>query len=216
MQLPPDFVIFDCDGVVVDSETVTNRILRDDLATRGLELSLERIVDLFVGGTIAGVCDTARKMGADMPEDWVDYIYPEMFKALAEEVTAVPGIETVLDALDRAGIGYAIGSNGPHAKMDVTLTRTGLAPRFKGRIYSREDVANPKPAPDVYLKAAADAGVDPSRCVVVEDSPSGARAGKAAGMHVMGYVATHPEEKIAPHCDATFHDMKDFAALLAV
>ncbi|MEP5153466.1 HAD family phosphatase, partial [Planktotalea sp.] len=170
MILPPDMVIFDCDGVIVDSEPITNRVMQASLARHGLALEFDEIMRLFVGGTMQGVMKLAIDMGAKLPDDWLDQIYGEMFVSLAEQVEPIPGIVPVLDALDAVGIPYAIGSNGPHAKMDVTLTRTGLKQRFEGRIHSREDVPNPKPAPDVYLRAAQSLGIAPERCAVIEDS----------------------------------------------
>ena len=216
MQMPPDMVMFDCDGVIVDSEGITNRVIQENLKTYDLDLALDEIMRLFVGGTMQGVMDLARDMGAKLPDSWLDEIYPEMHAALAIEVEAVPGAIAVLDALDAAGVPYAIGSNGPHAKMEVTLARTGLKDRLKGRIYSREDVPNPKPAPDVYLLAAKNAGVSPDRCVVIEDSASGAKAGVAAGMRTYGFYAETPKERLAPICDALFGDMADLRALLGL
>ncbi|WP_300012064.1 HAD family phosphatase [uncultured Roseobacter sp.] len=214
MTFPPDLVLFDCDGVLVDSEPLSNVVIQDNLARHGLNISIDQVEDYFVGGTLAGVMTTAREMGAKLPDGWLDSIYGEIFDVLAAEVEPVPGIFGVLDELDAAGIGYAVGSNGPHRKMEITLTRTGLRQRLSGRIYSREDVAQPKPAPDVYLKAAAEAGVSPDRCVVVEDSASGARAGKAAGMYCLGYVAGTDPERLAPICDALFRSMDDLPGLL--
>ncbi|MBO9473968.1 HAD family phosphatase [Shimia sp. R10_1] len=216
MTLPPDLVLFDCDGVLVDSERITNALLVENLAARGLQVAPDRVIDLFVGGTIAGVAKTARSFGATLEENWVDLIYAEMFERLAQEATPVPGVPSLLDALDAAGIPYGVCSNGPHAKMDVTLARCGLTQRFAGRIYSREDVPNPKPAPDVYLKAAADAGIAPANCVVVEDSPNGARAGKAAGMHTLGFIADTAAEHLTPICDAVFDDMRALPGLLGL
>lgn len=214
MHMPPDFVVFDCDGVLVDSEPITNRVIRDDLERYGLTMSMDQVMSRFVGGTIKGVMETAREMGANLPDSWVDDIYAKIFAALEAEVTLIPGADHVLDALDRAGIGYAIGSNGPHAKMRITLGRTGLAARLQGRVYSREDVANPKPAPDVYLKAMSDAGFAPSRCVVVEDSASGAKAGRASGAFVCGFAAETDPERLRPHCDVLFDDMAELPGLL--
>ena len=211
-----DMVIFDCDGVLVDSEPITNRAMQRNLASYGLELTLEEVMGSFVGGTIFGVCEKAKSMGADLPETWVEDFYQEMFEALRDTVEAIPGAAAVLDGLDAAGIIYAVGSNGPHEKMRITLTRTGLRERLEGRIYSREDVANPKPAPDVYLKAAADAGVPPARCVVIEDSASGAKAGKAAGMTVFGFAAETPADRLEPICDLVFEDMHDLPGLLGL
>lgn len=212
----PEYVLFDCDGVLVDSEPITNRVLRDDLAQRGLDVPLDRVITLFVGGTMAGVMAQARGMGAKLPDDWLDHIYAKIFAALAAECEIVPGVWDVLDALDDAGIGYAVGSNGPVAKMEVTMGRCGLLHRFSGRIFSAHDCPAAKPAPDVYLKAAAAAVIPPDRCVVIEDSASGARAGKAAGMRCFGYVAQTPPAKLEDICDALFADMAELPALIGI
>ena len=212
----PKLVIFDCDGVVVDSEPLTLQLIRDDLAARGLPLDLTKTTDLFMGGTIVGASTQAREMGADIPEDWVDLIYDKVFAALACKVEPIPGIGAVLDRLDRQGIAYAIGSNGPHRKMEITLARCGLAARFAGRTYSREDVAAPKPAPDVYLLAASQAGVAPQDCVVIEDSATGAQAAVAAGMAVFGFARETPRAKFEGLTELLFDDMAQLPALLGL
>jgi HAD superfamily hydrolase (TIGR01509 family) len=212
----PKLVIFDCDGVVVDSEPLTLQLIRDDLAARGLPLDLTKTTDLFMGSTIAGAGAQAREMGADIPEDWVDLIYDKVFAALARKVESIPGIGAVLDRLDRQGIAYAIGSNGPHRKMEITLARCGLAARFAGRTYSREDVAAPKPAPDVYLLAASQAGVAPQDCVVIEDSATGAQAAVAAGMAVFGFARETPRAKFEGLTELLFDDMGQLPALLGL
>ena len=216
MIMPPGMVIFDCDGVLVDSEPISDRVIQKSLAHYGLEITVQEVSGLFLGGTIAGVADTARGMGARLPGDWVDNIYAEIFEALAEEVELVPGAPLVLDALDAAGIPYAVGSNGPHRKMEITLKRTGLAGRLAGRVWSREDVPNPKPAPDVYLAAAQAEGVPPERCVVIEDSPNGARAGVAAGMYTVGFAAHTDRAALLAVCDAAFDAMPELPALLGL
>jgi HAD superfamily hydrolase (TIGR01509 family) len=202
--------------VVVDSEPLTLQLIRDDLAARGLPLDLTKTTDLFMGSTIAGAGAQAREMGADIPEDWVDLIYDKVFAALARKVESIPGIGAVLDRLDRQGIAYAIGSNGPHRKMEITLARCGLAARFAGRIYSREDVAAPKPAPDVYLLAASQAGVAPQDCVVIEDSATGAQAAVAAGMAVFGFARETPRAKFEGLTELLFDDMGQLPALLGL
>lgn len=209
-------VIFDCDGVLVDSEMITNRVIQENLKRHDLLLELDEIMHLFVGGTMQGVMDLSREMGATLPDDWLDHIYSEMHAVLAKEVEPVKGAVAVLDALDAAGIPYAIGSNGLHSKMAVTLPKTGLLERFTGRVFSREDVANPKPAPDVYLLAASRAGIAPDRCVVVEDSASGAKAGVAAGMTTFGFYGETPRERLEPICNAVFGDMSELPALLGM
>lgn len=211
-----DFVIFDCDGVLVDSEPMTNIVIRDNLAGYGLEMSTQDVIGFFMGGTMRGIMDKAMALGARLPADWQDEIYAAMFEALEAGVEIIPGVAEMLDRLDAAGVGYAVGSNGPHAKMAITLKRTGLLERLEGRIYSREDVPRAKPAPDVYLKAALDAGMAPERCMVVEDSPSGARAGIAAGMFTAGFVAETPRERLAPICDVLFGDMSELPGLIGL
>lgn len=214
MQLPPSAVLFDCDGVLVDSETITNTVMRDSLATHGLSLELHEIMPLFVGGTIQSCYEQAKKLGADLPDSWVPDIYDEMYTRLAEDVTLISGVNQMFDQLDEARISYAVGSNGPHAKMAITLAKTGLLTRLEGRIVSREDVSRPKPAPDIYLRAAQLVAQSPERCIVIEDSVSGAKAGKAAGMVTWGFTAETPEESLSPICDATFHNMADLPMLL--
>lgn len=211
-----ELVIFDCDGVLVDSEPITNGVLRDDLATRGLDLPVERVIELFVGGTMAGVMTEARSMGAEMPENWLDVIYSKVFEALDREVEIVPGADTVLDALDTASIPYAVGSNGPMRKMEITLSRTGLWDRLMPHVYSGQECPAPKPAPDVYLKAAERCGVRPENAVVIEDSASGARAAVAAGMACFGFVRETPAEQLQAHCDVRFDRMELLPGLLGI
>jgi HAD superfamily hydrolase (TIGR01509 family) len=186
-------VIFDCDGVVVDSEGPTFAMLGEDLARHGLPRSVPQMEAMFLGGTVQGVFDTARSLGATLPDDWVADFYERLYARLGQGTPLVAGILGVLDRLDAQNIPYAIGSNGSARKMEVTLGQhPGLIARFQGRIFSAYNVARPKPAPDLYLHAARALGVPPQDCVVIEDSPNGARAARAAGMRCMGY---------APHGD---------------
>lgn len=214
--MPPDMVLFDCDGVLVDSETLTADAICSNLGRYGLPIGPEELSQFFLGGTIMGVETKALELGAKLPPRWIDEIYSEIFEVLGAHVELIPGVLGVLDHLDAAGIPYAVGSNGPHRKMEITLTRTGIADRLKGRVYSREDVTTPKPAPDVYLKAAQDAGIAPVRCVVIEDSPNGARAGIAAGMFTYGFAAETDRARLEPVCDAIFTAMEDLPGLLGL
>lgn len=188
----PDLVIFDCDGVLVDSETVSNTVLAENLTRHGLPMTADRCMDLFVGGTMASVDDTARTMGADLPVDWIDEIYAETYAALRAGVDVIAGIPELLDRLDAERIPYAVGSNGSDDKMQITLGQNGLHGRFGDAIFSAHTLKTAKPDPDLYLAAAAHFGVDPSRAVVIEDSATGATAAARAGMRCLGY---------APHGD---------------
>jgi HAD superfamily hydrolase (TIGR01509 family) len=212
----PKLVIFDCDGVLVDSEPLTDAVMQKSFAHYGLDLPITQINSLFVGGTMTGAMHQARALGAALPDHWLKEIYTEIYSVLEQSVELVPGVIGVLDELDRAGIGYAIGSNGRTRKMEITLGRTGLLERFQGRFFSAQDCPAPKPAPDVYLKAAAHAGIDPVDCVVIEDSATGAKAGQAAGMRCFGYSAETPRDTLHPYCDAVFDDMAELHALLGL
>ena len=215
--MTPKLVIFDCDGVLVDSEMITNNLLRDDLAKRGLDLPIGQIMALFVGGTMKSVGVQAAKMGADIPDGWVDGFYKKMYADLAKGTPLINGVEDVLDRLDAALIPYAVGSNGSMAKMDITLGQhPGLYARLKGRIYSAHVLGVAKPEPDMYLKAAADAGIDPTDCVVVDDSPSGCIAAQRAGMRCLGFAEHDDGARLAAVGAEVVHSMGEVAKKLGV
>lgn len=188
----PAAVLFDCDGVIVDSEGPTCDLLIDDLARHGLPLTRPELEADYIGGTIETVANRARAAGARLPDDWVPAFYTRMYAMLAEDAPLVPGILALLDRLEAAGIPFAVGSNGTPEKMRITLGRHGLIPRFRA-VLSGQALRRPKPAPDVYLAAAAACGAAPTDCVVVEDSPTGARAGLAAGARVIGLAPHGPD-----------------------
>jgi HAD superfamily hydrolase (TIGR01509 family) len=212
----PDLVIFDCDGVLVDSETVSNRVLADNLARHGLTLTLAETMETFVGRSMTGVRDTARAMGAELPDVWIDLIYDEIYAALRDGVDVIAGIPALLDALDTAGIAYCVASNGSDEKMDITLGTTGLAPRFKGRRYSAHALGVSKPDPDLFLIAASANGTDPSRCLVIEDSPSGAIAARRAGMACLGYVPEGHADRLSAQGATIIRHMDAVAAHLGL
>lgn len=213
----PEAVLFDCDGVVVDSEGPTFALFLEDLEAHGFPLSLEEFETQFVGGTVEMVAQRAKAAGAALPEGWVGQFYERMYAMLAAGVPLVRGITDVLDRLDAAGIPYAMGSNGSLEKMHITLGQHGLEGRFRV-VLSGQALGSPKPAPDVYLAAAASCGAQPEACVVIEDSANGAKAGLAAGMRVLGYVEHGPETPSARALTALgvplFHRMDELLALL--
>lgn len=212
--MTPDLVIFDCDGVLVDSEPITNRELAEDLRAHGLDVTTDECIALFVGGTMASVYLRARELGAALPGDWVERFYDRMIAALAREVVPVPGIRRALDRIEAAGLATAIGSNGPMRKMEVTLGRCGFWDRFRGRIFSAHDVGIAKPDPGLYLHAAARMGIEPGRCTVVEDSPSGVRAAVAAGMRCLGLAGDTSARRLADAGAEPFDDMDALPVLL--
>lgn len=212
----PDAVLFDCDGVLVDSEKLTNQLLREDLARHGLDLSLEHVTREFTGGTMYTVAERARVLGAKLPGDWVPGFYDRMFEVMASEVEPVRGASDLIDDLLSAGVKMAVASNGPAAKMEITLRRAGMWDRLSPHIYSAQDLEQPKPAPDVYLHAASQLGAIPEKCVVIEDSLSGAQAGQAAGMRCIGYAPHGQAQDLAAYCDAVFTDMGMMAEALSL
>ena len=210
-------VILDCDGVLVDSEPIAFDLLADDLARHGLTLTHDRLERDFLGGTMFDVFARARALGATLPDGWVADFYEHLYARLAAGTPLVHGVTAVLDALDRAAIPYAVGSNGSDRKMQVTLGQhPDVLARLHGRLFSGQTLGMPKPAPDLYLHAAAALGAAADRCAVVEDSPTGCRAARAANMACFGCAARGDGAALADAGATVFHRMADLPALLGL
>jgi HAD superfamily hydrolase (TIGR01509 family) len=181
-------VIFDCDGVLVDTEPMTDEIISGNLARHGLTISPHDVHRMFAGGTIEGVGIEATRLGAQLSATWEDDIYDEIFDALRKGVPVIAGVIDLINALDRAGVKRAIASNGPVPKMEISLAPSGLFDLFSGRIYSGHDYG-PKPKPDMLQQIMKDHRVTPDEAVMIDDMPAGFLAAKAAGMRCFGYVA---------------------------
>ena len=207
-------VIFDCDGVLVDTEMLFNQTLAEDLGKHGLSLTLEQCMGLFVGGTIPGVKVEAEKLGAVLPDSWVEDFYVKAYKLLGEGTEPVAGIKDALDAIERAGIPYCVASNGRVQKMEITLGRTGMLDRFKDVMFSAQAMGTAKPAPELFLAAAAGFGVSPNECIVIEDSLTGVLAAKRAGMKCYGYTPHGGGEALAAEDAILFDDMAQLPVLL--
>lgn len=208
-----ELVIFDCDGVLVDSERITNRVYCAMLNDLGLELSLQDMFDKFVGrSTGQNLALITEMLGAPPPDEFFPAYQARAWEALKSEVTPIPGIPELIRQL---ALPSCVASSGEAEKIRITLGATGLLPHFEGRIFSVRDVEHPKPAPDLYLLAAKTMGVSPSRCAVVEDTTTGVAAGHAAGMHVFGF-ADHTDEALLKRAGAaeTFSTMDDLAGRL--
>jgi HAD superfamily hydrolase (TIGR01509 family) len=213
----PRAVLFDCDGVLVDSEPATFNLLVDDLASHGLSLPRAEMERLFIGGTIAGVHVKARSLGARLPNGWVAEFYERLYARLAEGTPLVPGVLDLLDVLDAAGIPYAVGSNGSDRKMQLTLGQhPGLLDRFRDRLFSGQTLGAPKPAPDLYLQAARALGQAPADCTVIEDSPTGARAAAAAGIPCFGFAPHDDGAALAAEGATLFRSMTDLPRLIGL
>lgn len=214
----PEAVIFDCDGVLVDSERIANQVLAELLTEAGLPTTRDESMGLYMGRTMAACRALAeQRHGGPLPEALFEEDYYERcFAAFARELRPVPGIESALAALEHAPIPYCVASSGPPKKIRTTLGHTGLLPRFEGRITSAVEVAHGKPAPDVFLLAAERLGAPPAACCVVEDSVLGVRAARAAGMRVLGFARDVAAEALAAAGAEPFRDMRELPVRLGV
>lgn len=208
-----ELVIFDCDGVLVDSERITSTVLCTMLNELGLSLSLQDMFELFVGKSMAqDVALITELLSQPPPGDFEANFRRRSTAALAAGIEPVAGVAGMLDELR---IPFCVASSGRHEKIRLTLGKTGLLDKFAGKIFSVTDVAEPKPSPDVFLLAARTFGVEPSACAVVEDTPTGVCAGVAAGMHVFGFAAETPRHRLeAAGVQHLFSDMRQLPGLL--
>ena len=203
-------MIFDCDGVLVDSEPLSNRALSEALTAAGHPMTPEETTGTFIGRSWASCEEIIRaRFGSVPPGLEADY-RRRMTEAFDAELRPVPGVVAALDAIDAP---TCVASSGPHDKMRHTLGLTGLYARFEGRIFSAYDVARGKPAPDLFLHAAARMGFEPGDCTVVEDSPVGVEAARAAGMRVLGYAGRTDPAQLS-EASAVFADMAELPALI--
>jgi HAD superfamily hydrolase (TIGR01509 family) len=211
---PFELVIFDCDGVLVDSERITHRLFQRMLEEIGLALSHDDMYERFVGRSMPQCLDIITHLkGAAPPDGFVDDYRARIKVAFEAELRAVAGIEDVLNGLE---LPYCVASSGDHYKMRLTLGLTKLLPRFTGRMFSVTEVAQSKPAPDVFLHAARKCNAHPAACLVVEDTPTGVTAGVAAGMTVYGYAAMTPVERLRDAgAHQVFSNMQDLPRLIA-
>lgn len=213
----PKAVIFDCDGVLVDSEPVAHALVAESLTGYGMAMNAGDVAEAFFGGTMADVVHHARANGAALPEDWAAGMYAALYARLAEGVDLIDGILPVFEALDAAAIPYAVGSNGSRAKMAITLGQhPELMRRVEGHLWSAHDHGPAKPDPRLYLLAAEGLGVAPGDCVVVDDSPIGCTAGVRAGMRVLGFAEHDDGARLAAVGAEVFHRMDALPGLLGL
>lgn len=184
-----DAVLFDCDGVLVDSEPITNAVLRDMLEELGWKLTAAECMRIFIGKAVRDEAATIEAhTGQPLTEDWLVRFRERRNQGLVQGVQPIPGALAAVAAVhQRFGGRIAVCSGADRFKVELQLDKCGLMPWFTGRIFSGHEMPRSKPAPDVYLAAAAALGVDPRRCVVVEDTVTGVTAGVAAGARVFGY-----------------------------
>ena len=214
MSLPISLVIFDCDGVLVDTERIAVKIDVVVLGKLGWTMTEAEVIERFMGRSDEEMTrEIEAHLGRRLPASWEEpfrHLYREAFAA---ELTPVPGI---VEALDAIAIPTCVASSGTHEKIRYTLGLTGLYERFAGRIFSVSEVARGKPAPDLFLHAAQRLGVPPAGCAVVEDSPYGIEAARAAGMRAFGYAGgLAPRRALEGHETIVFDDMRELPRLIA-
>lgn len=210
-----DLIIFDNDGVLVDSEPISNRHLAAYLTELGIETSYEDSLRDYMGSAMHRVHDLVlERTGQRLPADFDDVFHARVFAAFERELGPVPGAAEVLEKLAADGVPYCVASSGSHQRIRVGHRTTGLDRWFREeRIFSSQDVGKGKPAPDLFLYAAERMGVAPGRCAVVEDSPLGVQAAVAAGMDVYGFTAMTPAERLTG-ATQLFADLRELPDLL--
>ncbi|MFE6892762.1 HAD family hydrolase [Streptomyces sp. NPDC057694] len=211
-----ELVIFDNDGVLVDSEPLSNTLLAGYLTELGHPTSYEDSLRDYMGAALHRVHDLVlERTGERLPDDFDDVFHGRVFAAFERELEPVRGVVDVLEKLTADGVPYCVASSGSHERIRVGHRTTGLDRWFgQERVFSSEDVGRGKPAPDLFLYAAERMGVAPEKCVVIEDSPLGVQAAVAAGMDVYGFTAMTPAEKLE-EADGLFGDMRELGGLLA-
>jgi HAD superfamily hydrolase (TIGR01509 family) len=216
--MPIDLIIFDCDGVLVDSEVISCRAHADVLTRHGYPITSEQVSERFLGrSTKQANLEIETELGRKLPDAYHGDLQDELLRAFEADLEAIRGIHDVLDVVTQA---VCVASSGSHERMRVSLGRASLYERLAPNIFSSSQVTNGKPAPDLFLFAASEMGVPPARCVVIEDSLAGIAGARAAGMKVFGFCggshcgAGHAETLRQAGADLTFSDMHQLPELL--
>jgi HAD superfamily hydrolase (TIGR01509 family) len=183
--MPSDLIIFDCDGVLIDSELIACRVSAACLAESGLSITAKE-TERYIGvSATAMFADLESRSGSQLPVDFPEKVHQRLAKAFEAELTAMPGIETALTALTST---ICVASSSTHERVRYALSLVGLLHHFDPHVFSASQVVRGKPAPDLFLFAAGQMGFKPSACLVVEDSVAGVTAATAAGMRVVGFT----------------------------
>lgn len=213
----PRAILFDCDGVLVDSETIFFDLMGAELARHGQDMTQAEMNTLFLGGTLHDTFLAARDRGIALPDGWVETFYERLYVQLARGTALIAGLLPLLDRLDAAGIVYAIGSNGAPRKMEITLGQhPGLAERFRGHVYSGQALGCPKPDPGLWLHAARALGVLPAECVVIDDSPTGCIGAVRAGIRCLGLAEHDDGARLAATGAEVIHALADIPSRIGL
>lgn len=214
---PPGLVIFDCDGVLVDSEPISGPILRAHLAASGLALSAEDIDARFKGRTMPDIAVEIRERhGLTLDQTWIQAYRDATNAAFEKELQSIPHVHDAVVALCAANVRLCVASSGPVEKMNVSLGVTGLLTYFEDLLFSAWDVPRGKPHPDVFLHAAEQMSTAPADCVVIEDSQHGIAAARAAGMRTLAYLPEESHSLVDGRTAHAFADMRALPSLLGL
>ena len=213
-----DLVIFDCDGVLVDSEVISCRAHAETLTRHGYTITSDQVLQRFLGRSMRqATLEIEAELGRSLPEDFHTQVYAEIFRSFAESLEATPHVNEVLAAITRP---VCVASSGPPEKISASLNRVGLYDRFAPHIFSAVQVRKGKPAPDLFLFAAEQMRTSPKRCLVIEDSVAGVTGARAAGMTVLGFHGGshcppgHAGMLRTAGATATFDDMRQLPDLM--
>lgn len=212
----PRLVIFDCDGVLVNSEPIFNRVLHKFLLSVGADLSFEECCTVFTGKSKGDVEAYLRGQKLVFPTDWAKAFYRDALEALHDEVEPISGASQAVQTLLDSGVACCVASNGLMRKMRVTLDRTGMLSWFEGKMYSAYDIGASKPAPDVFLHAARVNNVLPEDCLVVEDSASGFQAASNASMRCLAYTPHGTQHLVDLFEAQPFAEMRQLPSLIGI
>ena len=218
--MPHNFalIIFDCDGVLIDSEVISTYTLLDTLVAHGLDVDIAYVRKTYLGRTISVVKEDYRRLlGRELPATFEEDFLTRLFVAYRRDLSAMPGAKELIAGLSDP---YCMATSSSVERATVSLEVTGLRPFFAGKVFCASMVARGKPAPDLFLYAAKTLGADPSRCLVIEDSEVGLLAGKNAGMTVWRFVGgSHFKDGAPPEASGdpdvrVFDNMEAVAAAL--
>jgi len=214
----PKLVIFDCDGILVDTENLANRRLAEWLTAAGYPTSFEYCRKNFSGHSMVSVQKVVEATGVSLGDDFVDRWNAGLPDLFAHGVEAVPYVREFVEAVRAAGIAYCVATSARVSKMHITLGQTGLLPLFEHALFSSTMVGRGKPFPDLFLHAAKTMGFAPADCIVIEDSVAGTQAGIAAGMRVFSYHGDPLSDRVglAEAGGILFDDMRELAGLVPI
>ena len=212
----PKLVIFDCDGVLVDSVMAHSEVMSENFARYGLHMTPIEVRDVLGAGKMSEIGEAAKKLGTQLPEHWLDEIYHEIFDRLRQGVELIPHIKDVVLKVAAANTKICVASNGSVEKMKIMLGSSGILDQFGEAIFSAHDVKSWKPEPGLFFHAMKVMQVEPSECIVIEDSPTGADAAQRAGIGCLGYAADTNPAELTAFGAKTFQDMRDVPELLGI